>query len=162
MGIFDKNKFSSAKQDWTTPKDFFNKLNSEFNFTFDLAASKENTLCSRFFSETDDSLKQSWAGLGTCWLNPPYGDKKENKLSNWVKKCHEECEKDKNLTVVLFIPARTNTAWFHKYCMNAKELRFVCGRPKFGNATHGLPQPLMLVVFGNSSSSTTLLSSISA
>jgi hypothetical protein len=28
------------------------------------------------------------------------------------------------------------------------EISFICGRPKFGNAIHGLPQPLALVIFG--------------
>ena len=33
--------------------------------------------------------------------------------------------------------------------MEATEVRFICGRPKFGGAKHGLPQPLALVVFSS-------------
>ena len=50
-------------------------------------------------------------------------------------------------TVVMLIPARTNTRWWHDYCMKAAEIRFLNGRPKFGDAEHGLPQPLALIVF---------------
>ena len=138
------NKFDSIKQDWVTPDIFFERLNKEFHFTIDLAASEANTKCKRFFDAEDDALSHDWKGVG--WLNPPYGQKK-GKLSDWVKYAFTQTEKWKS-TVVMFIPARTNTKWFHQYCMKAQELRFVEGRPKFGGAIHGLPQPLVLVVFG--------------
>ena len=84
-----------------------------------------------------------WQGVG--WLNPPYGAK-TGKLSDWVKRAYQETRKE-GCCVVMLIPARTNTKWFHEYCMKASELRFFKGRPKFGDAKHGLPQPLVLVVF---------------
>jgi len=31
------------------------------------------------------------------------------------------------------------------------EVLFICGRPKFKGCTHGLPQPLALVIFGKTS-----------
>ena len=43
------NKFKSAKQDWGTLQDLFNKLNDEFHFEWDLAASKDNAKCDKFF-----------------------------------------------------------------------------------------------------------------
>jgi len=42
--------------------------------------------------------------------------------------------------------ARTNTNWWHEYCMKC-EVRFIRGRPRFGNAPYGIPQPLAIVVF---------------
>lgn len=138
------NKFTSIKQDWETPINLFQKLNSEFLFNFDLAASNSNFKCKNYFSINDNSLKQDWNGI--CWLNPPYGDKK-SKLSDWCKKAYLESVRNDKLIVVMLIPARTNTKWFHDYCMKASELRFICGRPKFGGADHGLPQPLVIVVF---------------
>ena len=70
---FFKNKFDSIKQDWNTPKSLFDKLNDEFNFKRDLAATSENSLCSKYYTKENDGLKQEWVGV--CWLNPPYGDK---------------------------------------------------------------------------------------
>lgn len=146
MAKFNK-KFESIKQDWTTPKKLFNQINEEFHFECDLAASKDNALCSKFFSQEDDGLSKEWNGV--CWLNPPYGDK-SSKMVDWIKKAYHDSQKNPNLTVVMLIPARTNTKWFHDYCMKAAELKFICGRPKFGDSTHGLPQPLILVVFKKS------------
>lgn len=147
MGTFDK-KFDSAKQDWNTPDDLFEGINLLFDFEWDLAASAENTKCKKFFTAEQDALKQLWEGV--CWLNPPYGDK-SSKIVDWVRKAYCDSQANPNLTVVMLIPARTNTRWFHQYCMKAAELYFLCGRPKFGGAVHGLPQPLMLVVFKKSS-----------
>jgi phage N-6-adenine-methyltransferase len=136
-------KFESAKQDWTTPREMFAYLDKEFRFDLDLAASAKNTLCSRYFDKAADALQQDWKGI--CWLNPPYGEK-SGKLSDWVKKAHAESAKWGS-TIVMLIPARTNTRWWHQYCMDADELRFLQGRPKFGDAIHGLPQPLALIIF---------------
>lgn len=146
MGKFT-GKFESARQDWETPLDLFNLLDDRYDYNFDLAASPENTKCKSFFTKEDNSLIKDWTGLGNCWLNPPYGDTSKNKLSIWVKKAYEETQSDHDLAVSLLIPARTNTKWFLKYCLEAYALDFIIGRPKFGNAKHGLPQPLILVTF---------------
>jgi len=144
MGRFDKNRFRTENQSWETPDTLFSILNSEFHFEIDLAASKENRKCILFFSETDNGLSKTWNGIG--WLNPPYGGTKENAIKNWVKKAFDETRKD-GCVVVMLIPARTNTEWWHNYCMKAKEIRFIRGRPKFKGNIHGLPQPLAIVVF---------------
>jgi phage N-6-adenine-methyltransferase len=140
---FFKTKFESHKQEWETPADLFEPLHREFQFTIDLAADKTNAKCDRYYDASIDALAQAWEG--TCWLNPPYGAK-QHKLSDWVKKAYLESQKP-GCTVVMLIPARTNTRWWHDYCMQAAEIRFLNGRPKFGDATHGLPQPLALLVF---------------
>jgi hypothetical protein len=72
-------------------------------------------------------------------MNPPYKDMKK-----FIKKAFDE--KDRAITVCL-VPARTNTKWWHDWCMKG-EIYFICGRPKFKECVHGLPQPLALVVFG--------------
>lgn len=136
-------KFDSAKQEWETPMSLFDPLHQEFNFTLDAAADDTNHKCHIFFSKEQDGLVQDW-GKNVVWLNPPYGAK-THKISDWVKKSHEASKK--GATVVMLIPARTNTEWFHRYCLAHAEVRFIRGRPKFGGATHGLPQPLCLVIF---------------
>jgi len=144
-----QNKFQSVRQDWTTPKSLFAKLDAEFHFTTDLAASPDNALCVRYYTSADDGLAQPWTG--TCWCNPPYGDR-QSKMVDWIKRAWELSQSDESLTVVMLVPARTNTRWFHRYCMTAAEVRFICGRPKFGDSAHGLPQPLVLVVFHKAAS----------
>jgi phage N-6-adenine-methyltransferase len=103
---FFKNKFDSIKQDWNTPKTLFEKLNQEFHFEWDLAASKDNSLCSKFYTKEQDGLKQEWSGV--CWLNPPYGDK-TSKMVDWIKKAYISSQENPNLTIVMLIPNRSNT-----------------------------------------------------
>ena len=146
MASFD-GKFDSERQDWPTPQDMFEALDKVYEFNFDLAAGKENSKCKHFYSQEQDALIQEWTA-SSCWLNPPYGGTGSNKLAAWIKKAHESSEKYGNRIVVL-IPARTNTSWWHKHCMKAKEILFVEGRPKFGDAKHGLPQPLAIIIFEN-------------
>ena len=138
-----KNKFDSAKQDWETPQCLFDPINKEFMFTLDAAASETNAKVPAFFSKEMDGLKQPW-DKQIVWLNPPYGDG-NSKLVAWVKKASESVSV--GATTVMLIPARTNTNWFHDICLARGEVRFIRGRPKFGGATHGLPQPLCLVIF---------------
>jgi len=138
-----KGKFESAKQDWETPIELFDELNKEFNFTLDAAASGTNKKVNKYFDQASNGLVQSWSSE-VVWLNPPYGDGK-HKLVDWVKKA--VAEKENGATTVMLIPARTNTNWFHDLCLKHGEVRFIRGRPKFGGASHGLPQPLCFVIF---------------
>jgi len=150
------NKFESRKQEWETPQLLFERLDQEFNFTFDLAADATNTKCQAYYDIENNALEHEWVGV-IGWLNPPYGSRLY-KLSNWIKKAYQETQKYSSTTVVMLIPARTNTSWWAKYCMKAKELWFIEGRPKFGNAKYGLPQPLVIVVFQQHTGDTKLYS----
>lgn len=77
------------------------------------------------------------------FCNPPYG----REIYDWVRKCYEEAQKPKT-TVVMLIPARTDTCYFHKYIYRkAREIRFLKGRLKFGNQANSAPFPSMIVVF---------------
>lgn len=134
--------FSSETDLWATPQEFFDKLNSEFNFTLDPCATPENAKCSKYYTVKEDGLKQDWGGE-VVFCNPPYG----RAIKDWVKKCYEESRKS-HTTVVMLIPARTDTAYFHDYIYHkAREVRFIRGRLKFGNATNSAPFPSMVVVF---------------
>lgn len=134
--------FSSKTDEWSTPQEFFDKLNAEFGFTLDPCATHENAKCEKYYTKEDDGLKQDWSGE-TVFCNPPYG----RVIKHWVKKCYEESRKE-NTTVVMLIPARTDTSYFHDYIYNkAKEIRFIRGRLKFGNAKNSAPFPSIVVVF---------------
>ena len=138
----NKILFSSKNEVWSTPNDFFEKLNKEFNFNLDPCAIKENAKCENFYTPEDDGLTKSWGGH-IVFCNPPYG----KKIKDWVEKCYNESKKE-NTTVVLLIPARTDTKYFHEYIYNkSKEIRFIKGRLKFGNSKNSAPFPSMIVVF---------------
>ncbi len=134
--------FSSETDLWATPQDFFDKLNEEFSFDLDPCAIKENAKCDKYYTKEQDGLLQDWGGH-TVFCNPPYG----RKIKHWVKKCYEESKKP-NTTVVLLIPARTDTSYFHDYIYHkVKEIRFIRGRLKFGNSKNSAPFPSMVVIF---------------
>jgi len=138
MSNFDKNRFASNKQEYVTPDKLFKVLDNEFHFTFDLCADNNNAKVNRFYTIDDNALERPWNGI--CWMNPPYKDMKK-----WIIKAYEQTRKEN--IVVCLIPARTNTNWWHEYCMKG-EIRFIKGRPKFEGCIHGLPQPLAIVIFG--------------
>ena len=75
------------------------------------------------------------------YVNPPYG----KELSKWIAKGYEEWQKGK--TVVFLIPSRTDTIAWHKYCMNATEIRFIKGRLKFDDQKNSAPFPSAIVIF---------------
>lgn len=135
--------FSSERMDWETPQDFFDKLNVEFHFTLDPCANEQNAKCKKFYTIEQDGLTQSWQGE-IVFCNPPYG----RELSKWVEKAYKESRKP-NTIVVMLIPARTDTKYFHQYIYKKSEIRFIKGRLKFGNSTNGAPFPSMVVVMKN-------------
>ena len=53
--------------------------------------------------------------------------------------------------VVMLLPARTDTKWFHDYIYHKAEIRFIRGRLRFtdddGNAADPAPFPSMLVIY---------------
>lgn len=74
--------------------------------------------------------------------NPPYG----REIGKWVQKAWEEHKTSGN-TIVMLLPARTDTRWFHEFIYGQAEIRFMRGRLKFGNATNSAPFPSMVVIF---------------
>ena len=133
--------FSSKTDLWSTPNDFFDKLNDEFRFTLDPCSTHENAKCYKHFTEEENGLLQDW-GNEVVFCNPPYG----RQIKDWVKKSYEESQKG-NTTVVMLIPARTDTIYFHEYIYHKAEIRFIKGRLRFGNAKNSAPFPSMVVIF---------------
>lgn len=126
---------SSKNMGWCTPADFFSELDQEFHFNLDPAATDKSAKCARYFTPADDGLKADWGGC-RVFCNPPYG----RQITDWVRKGYEESKKPGTL-VVMLIPARTDTSYFHDYIFHGKadEVRFIRGRLTFtdedGNPT---------------------------
>lgn len=131
--------FSSKTDLWETPQEFFDKLNAEFHFNLDVCALPENAKCTLYYTPEIDGLFQPW--YGRCWCNPPYG----REIGKWVEKAYNSA-KDGAL-VVMLLPARTDTRWFHDYIYNKAEVKFIRGRLKFGKSKNSAPFPSMIVVF---------------
>jgi hypothetical protein len=130
--------FSSATDLWFTPQSFFNKYNEIYKFELDVCAIPENTKCEKYFTPEIDGLKQEWNGI--CWMNPPYG----RTIKHWVKKAYESSVN--GATVVCLLPARTDTSWWHDYCIKG-QIEFIRGRLKFGDSKNSAPFPSAVVIF---------------
>lgn len=134
---------STSSDEWETPNDLFEKLNKHYKFKLDLAASDHNHKCEHYFTKEIDGLKQDW--IDSCWCNPPYSN-----ISAWVKKAYNEAQK--GFVIVMLIPARTDTRWFHDwiYLKRGVDLEFLKGRLKFSGSKWNAPFPSMIVTFNKS------------
>ncbi|MBQ6499888.1 MAG: phage N-6-adenine-methyltransferase, partial [Mogibacterium sp.] len=130
----------SKSDEWATPQSLFDELNAEFGFNLDPCATKENAKCERFYTAECNGLAQNWGGC-RVFCNPPYSN-----IAKWVEKCYREGHKD-HTTVVLLIPARTDTKYFHNYILHRSEIRFIKGRLKFGDGKGTAPFPSMVVIY---------------
>ncbi|MCP4988535.1 MAG: phage N-6-adenine-methyltransferase [Colwellia sp.] len=138
--------FSSKEEKWQTPQSLFDKLNEEFNFTLDPCCQHDSAKCEKYYTPVEDGLSQSWESE-TVFVNPPYG----RELRKWVEKCYNEGQQE-NTKVVMLIPSRTDTTYFHDFIYHKSEIRFIRGRIKFINPTTKLegnsaPFGSMVVVF---------------
>ena len=135
--------FSSKSMNWATPQDFFDKLNSEFHLPL-IRAQTVKTINALHITQSAKMVLHSAGGGQTVFCNPPYG----RAIKDWVKKCSEESLKP-NTTVVMLIPARTDTSYFHDYIYQKPnvEIRFIRGRLKFGDRKNSAPFPSMVVIF---------------
>lgn len=121
--------FSSQRLDWQTPKAVYQILDAEFSFDHDP--------CPPNFKI--DGLTSEWGGSN--YVNPPYG----REIGAWLAKGYAEFKKGK--TVVFLIPSRTDTKWWHDFCMKADQIRFIKGRLNFDGHKNSAPFPSAIVVF---------------
>jgi phage N-6-adenine-methyltransferase len=121
--------FMSCRDNWKTPKAFYQALNAEFGFTFDPCPP----------NPTFNGLKVPWQK--TNYVNPPYG----RQIGLWLEKAIQE-QRQGNTSVFL-IPSRTDTRWWHDHVMKADEIRFIKGRLHFDDHPTPAPFPSALVVF---------------
>ena len=121
--------FSSQRLNWRTPKALYQILDIEFSFDFDPCPT----------NPTFDGLSVEWGKSN--FVNPPYG----REIPKWMDKGYREAMRGK--TVVFLIPSRTDTRWWHDYCMRADEIRFVKGRLRFDDHKNSAPFPSAIVIF---------------
>ena len=138
-----KALFTSNSDEWSTPPDLFAELDKEFSFTLDPCATDENHKTPRYFTRNENGLLQDWTGE-TVFCNPPYSD-----IAAWTRKAYEEASKQasKQTIIVLLIPSRTDTRYFHEYILPYAEIRFIKGRLKFGNAKYNAPFPSLIAIY---------------
>jgi site-specific DNA-methyltransferase (adenine-specific) len=91
-----------------------------------------------FEAHERDILQLTANWYGRVWCNPPYG----RVIKDWVKKASEH-----NDLVVMLLPSRTDTKWFHELVLPYAEVQFIKGRLKFGGSKLGAPFPSIIVTY---------------
>ena len=77
-------------------------------------------------------------------MNPPYG----RALPHWMAKAVNEIEMERAERVICLLPARTDTAWWHRYVLPfAAEIHYLRGRIRFEGAGSSAPFPSAVVIF---------------
>lgn len=132
--------FSSNSDEWRTPKKVFDEYNAKYNFTLDAAASDENALCKKYYTKETNGMIKSWQDE-IVWLNPPYSE-----IAKWVSKARMEWEYN-NATVVMLIPSRTDTRYWHEHIFPHAKINFIKGRLKFSESKNSAPFPSAIVIF---------------
>ena len=127
--MINRGLFSSASQHWSTPKELYAELDKEFHFNDDPCP-----------IGGVGGLGRSWGTSTFC--NPPYG----KEIMMWLRYAHLESSLG-GKTVVCLVPSRTDTHWWHEYCMKADEIRFLRGRLKFGDSKNSAPFPSAIIIF---------------
>lgn len=127
--------FSSARHNWKTPDVVYTNLDLEFGFDFDPCPSDPDF----------NGLECEW---GKCnFMNPPYSH-----IKIWLQKAL--LERVKNKTIVVLLPSRTGTDWFHECVLHhATEIRFIRGRLQFDNCGVNAPFDSMVVIYEPNSKS---------
>ena len=153
--FFKKNSalFSYTTGEYITPKWLYDQLNEEFHFKLDPCTTEDNPLDTTFYyTKEDNGLEYPWDR--STFVNPPYG----RDVGEWVKKAYDSVMKY-GVIIVMLLPVRTDTKWFHDYIYKKPkvEIRFIRGRLKFEGAVNPqfskqpknntAPFPSMIVIF---------------
>jgi len=130
--------FSSKTQDWQTPPEILQLVEEVAPIAFDPAPAN--------WDRSFDGLVIPWSAFGPnglCFVNPPYGPA----LPEWTRKAARE-GKMFGVPIVLLIPARPDTRWWHDNILKADAVCFWKGRIKFVGAENSAPFPSAFVYFG--------------
>ena len=118
----DRVKYSDH---WSTPKEIYDYYIKYLEY-YDPCPLKDNDFDFRL-------IKQN------IFLNPPYSD-----ISRWIDWAIYNWSMT-NKHVVILIPSRTDTKYFHKLLECGCDLEFIKGRLKFGEQKGSAPFPSVLV-----------------
>lgn len=111
---------------WYTPKEIYDLYVIQKNY---------HDPCPLFSAMTDLLTLNN----NPQFINPPYSN-----ISLWVDYAIA-CAKEYHQHIVLLIPSRTDTKYFHSLLEYGVDLEFIKGRLKFGCSKYGAPFPSVLV-----------------
>ena len=130
--MVDKALFSNGNDDWETPEWLLDMIVKNWGNYYDPCPLKHNI-------RKWDGLELSWPRDQVVYVNPPY-----SKCKQWINKCIQQYKR--GCKIVLLIPARTDTKYFHKLMNNCEyQIYFLKGRLKFGDSKNTAPFPSVII-----------------
>ncbi len=145
--MVDAALFSSNTDEWYTPRDYVEKLLKVYKIDIDAAANSSNSIVPLWFGEhsplgVNDSLAlENWSKYGdTFFLNPPF-----SMVDAFIKKARMEYERGAN--IIVLVPARVDTKWWHNNVEHVADVRNIKGRLKYGGAKNSAPFPSVLLKY---------------
>lgn len=138
--------FSSACIDWCTPRHIVERVRqfADGKIGLDPCSNPHSIVgaAHRWMLPTNDGLQEPWAHHGLIYVNPPYA----RALKSWCKKAREEAAK--GAEIIMLVPARTDTLWWHSTAPTTKAFTMLAGRLTFLNAKNPAPFPSALLYWG--------------
>lgn len=138
-----------SKQDYQTPEDFMLAVKRRFGkISYDLAAHAQNTQCTLFFTEADNSLVQCWADIETAsngwlWLNPQFDN-----IAPWAEKCAKESAD--GARILFLVPASIGANWFRDHVHGKAMVFALNGRMSF-DGKNPYPKDCILCAYSHGS-----------
>lgn len=136
------------RQKWRTPDYLFKWLSDLYGpFTIDCAASEQNTMCERYFTEEMNALKQIVNFGEMCFLNPPFNNIKP--FIEWVMWQRDNLR----ATFAVVLPSDLSTQWGELVTRQASEIIHITGgRVNYvhnmsGKEIKGNNKPTIIAVF---------------
>jgi len=132
---------TANSDEWETPEWLFRALDTEFGFSLDPCATKENARCTDFLTKDmkPHGLDATWGTQNKAFINPPY-----SQIGLWLEKAIiERC-----ILSVMLLPVRTDNSWF-QLLTRCADIRFYRKRIKFleNGVEMGSPRfPSMLAI----------------
>ncbi len=137
-----RQKRGQSRQDYRTPPEFLRAVKSKLGiaqFSIDLAASPDNAVCEKYFTEADNSLVQEWNHTGVAWCNPPF-----NNIRPWVAKA---CTSHGR--VAMLVPASVGANWWKEYVHQKCLVYFLNGRITFVGEKDPYPKDCALLLYSS-------------
>lgn len=150
MGRLMTGKQPSGKTEWETPKDLIAALLADLeidSFDLDAAAVAATTKAAIYYGpdQAEEAYRDGLAGewWGRVWVNPPYG----RGIGKWARKAYEEVEAGRAQLVVALLPVNSSTHWWHRYVMQATEIRLLERRVTFVGQPSGAPFDNAIIIW---------------
>lgn len=141
-----KQKPGRSKQDYRTPPEFLQALKNKLGiseFMCDVAATKDNAVASRYFTEEDNALEQYWGfgEHGWVYCNPPFGD-----IKPWLAKAYSEV-RNNQAKVAMLVPASVGANWWLAWVHEVAYVLFLNGRLTFVGETTPYPKDCAVLLY---------------